>query len=141
MDIVTLRELRFRQKYLRQVRHITLDPKGPGVVRLHMVPPKTLLRRKVPYVVILNGHDVLPLNLSWAVLLACLMDSLAPFEGREVVEADWGAITGRAVEAARLVYPRVRRERMEEELARMLQSFTALARGEEPPEPVGDEPG
>ena len=105
MDIVTLRELRFRRKYLRQVRHITLDPKGPGVVRLHMVPPKTLLRRKVPYVVILNGHDVLPLNLSWAVLLACLMDSLAPFEGKEVAEADWGAITGRAVEAARLVYP------------------------------------
>ncbi|WP_418667902.1 radical SAM/SPASM domain-containing protein [Allofournierella sp.] len=137
MDIVTLRELRFRQKYLRQVRHITLDPKGPGVVRLHMVPPKTLLRRKVPYVVILNGHDVLPLNLSWAVLLACLMDSLAPFEGKEVAEADWGAITGRAVAAARLVYPRVRRERMEEELARMLQSFTALAQGEEPPEPVG----
>lgn len=137
MDIVTLRELRFRQKYLRQVRHITLDPKGPGVVRLHMVPPKTLLRRKVPYVIILNGHDVLPLSLSWAVLLACLMDSLAPYEGREVAEGDWAALTGQAVRAVRGVYPRMSRERIEEELARMLQSFTALARGEEPPEPVG----
>ena len=137
LDIVTLRELRFRQKYLRQVRHITLDPKGPGVVRLHMVPPKTMLRRKVPYVVILNGHDVLPLNLSWAVLLACLMDSLTPYEGREVAEADWQALTRQAVEAARGVYPRVKPEQMQQELARMLESFVALAQGQEPPEPVG----
>lgn len=137
MNLVTLRELCFRMKYLRQVRHITLDPKGPGVVRLHMVPPRAVLRRKVPYVVILNGHDVLPLNLSWAVLLACLMDALLPFENREVAESDWAALTDNAVRAARRVYPGVKPERIREELARMLESFTALAAGQEPPEPVG----
>lgn len=78
IDFVTLREFLFRRKYLSQVRHITLNPGGPGVVRLHMLPPASRLRRSVPYVVILNGHDVLPLNISWAILLACLMDALAP---------------------------------------------------------------
>lgn len=62
IDLVTLREFLFRRKHLSQVRHITLNPGGPGVVRLHMLPPASRLRRSVPYVVILNGHDVLPLN-------------------------------------------------------------------------------
>ena len=83
IDLVTLREFLFRRKYLSQVRHITLNPGGPGVVRLHMLPPASRLRRSVPYVVILNGHDVLPLNISWAILLACLMDALAPYADRE----------------------------------------------------------
>ena len=134
LDLVTLRELRFRQKYLRQVRHITLNPKGPGVVRLHMVPPKTTLRRTVPYVVILNGRDILPLNISWAVLLACLMDQLTPYADAEVPEDALPQIVDRAVAATRRVYPGVKAHQVREELDRMLQSFIALARGQQPPE-------
>ena len=93
----------FRRKYLSQVRHITLNPGGPGVVRLHMLPPATHLRRSVPYVVILNGHDVLPLNISWAILLACLMDALAPYADREVPDEDLEGLAEKAVAAARRV--------------------------------------
>lgn len=30
-------EERYRRKHLNCVRHITLDPKGHGVVRIHMI--------------------------------------------------------------------------------------------------------
>lgn len=136
IDLVTLREFLFREKYLRQVRHITLNPGGPGVVRLHMVPPATRLRRSVPYVVILNGRDVLPLNISWAILLACLMDALAPYADREVPDEALEGVAAKAVDAARRVYPGVKPARMRAELDRMLQSFIAIARGQQPPEEV-----
>ena len=136
IDLVTLREFLFRKKNLSLVRHITLNPGGPGVVRLHMLPPASHLRRSVPYVVILNGHDVLPLNISWAILLACLMDALAPYADREVPDADLDGVAERAVAAARRVYPGVKPDRMRAELERMLQSFIAIARGQQPPEEV-----
>lgn len=34
---ITRREKKFWEQHLSCVRHITLDPKGPGVVRLHMI--------------------------------------------------------------------------------------------------------
>ena len=136
IDFVTLREFLFRRKYLSQVRHITLNPGGPGVVRLHMLPPASRLRRSVPYVVILNGRDVLPLNISWAILLACLMDALAPYADREVPDEALEEVAAKAVAAARRVYPGVKPARMRAELDRMLQSFIAIARGQEPPEEV-----
>ena len=40
MKHMTFRERRYRRAHLDCVRHITLDPKGPGVVRIHMIPPK-----------------------------------------------------------------------------------------------------
>ncbi|HJA24459.1 MAG TPA: radical SAM protein [Candidatus Fournierella merdigallinarum] len=136
IDLVTLREFLYRKKHLCQVRHITLDPGGPGVVRLHLLPPAASLRRSVPYLVIVNGRDVLPLNISWAVLLACLMDALEPWAGREIPDETLEDIAAAAVAAARRVYPGVKPARMRAELDRMLQSFIAIARGEEPQEAV-----
>ena len=40
MKHMTFRERRYRRAHLDCVRHITLDPKGPGVVRIHMIPPR-----------------------------------------------------------------------------------------------------
>ena len=36
MSHLSLRENSYRRKHLACVRHITLDPTGPGVVRIHM---------------------------------------------------------------------------------------------------------
>ena len=40
MKAMTAREGRYRKAHLTNVRHITLDPRGPGVVRIHMLPPR-----------------------------------------------------------------------------------------------------
>jgi len=52
------------------VCHCTFNPGGPGVVRIHLVPPKFKLFGSAPYVVILNGYYVLPIGPSYAAILA-----------------------------------------------------------------------
>ena len=57
--------------YLKEsdmVYQTTIDPKGPGVVRIHLVPPHKI-RVGVPWVVIINGFRVLPILTSYAVIL------------------------------------------------------------------------
>jgi len=71
-------EERYRRKHLNCVRHITLDPKGHGVVRIHMIPPRQDAA-DAPFLLLLNGDKLVPLNLSWAILLANFMDRLEPF--------------------------------------------------------------
>ena len=81
----TFLEQRYCRKHLRCVRHITLDPKGRGAVRIHMIPPREDAP-DAPFLLLLNGSKLVPLNLSWAILLSCFMDRLEPFAGLEITE-------------------------------------------------------
>ena len=69
MAKMTWLERRYRRSRLDYVRHITIDPRGPGVVRIHMIPPRTEDPAD-PLLLLLNGAQLVPLNLSWAILLA-----------------------------------------------------------------------
>ena len=79
MMFLSRAESSYLHQHLSVVRHVTLDPEGPGVLRIHLLPCKKA-RRNVPFVALLNGQDILPLSVSWAILLAGLMDALQPFE-------------------------------------------------------------
>ena len=136
MKRMTFYEKRYRSKHLSCVRHITLDPKGPGVVRIHMIPPRTAAQDD-PFLLLLNGAQLVPINLSWAILLANFMDELEPFSGREIEESDWAAMADRSVIRTRKVYPNTRKEVLHEDLALLLRSLVAIARGQEPPVEVG----
>ncbi len=131
MSRINRREQLFRQKHLSCVRHITLDPYGPGVVRMHMIPPRPETPDE-PFLLLLNGAHLVPLNLSWAVLLSCFMDELEAFSGREISEADWKALTDAAIKAARRVYIGTSAARLRDDLQLMLESLIAIARGAEP---------
>lgn len=50
----TMLERRYRRQHLNCVRHITLDPKGRGVVRIHMIPPREDAEN-APFLLLLNG--------------------------------------------------------------------------------------
>ena len=100
----TMLERRYRRQHLNCVRHITLDPKGRGVVRIHMIPPREDAEN-APFLLLLNGSKLVPLNLSWAILLASFMDKLEPWSGREIGEQDWQSMLSAAVKATRRTYP------------------------------------
>ena len=38
MPLLSRAETQFLRRHLNQVCHVTLDPAGPGVVRIHLVP-------------------------------------------------------------------------------------------------------
>ena len=136
MSHMTWREKRYRRAHLSCVRHITLDPKGPGVVRIHMIPPRTESPED-PFLLLLNGAQLVPLTLSWAVLLANFMDRLEPFSGCEISEEDLAGMVRGAVDETHRTYPRTDRALLQEDLELMLRSLVAIAQGREPDVAVG----
>ena len=132
----TFLEQRYRRQHLRCVRHITLDPKGRGAVRIHMIPPREDAP-SAPFLLLLNGDKLVPLNLSWAILLANFMDRLEPFAGLEIGESDWRAMADAAVAATHKTYPFTKKTDLADDLALMLTSLVAIAQGREPEAEVG----
>ena len=132
----TFLEQRYCRKHLRCVRHITLDPKGRGAVRIHMIPPREDAP-DAPFLLLLNGDKLIPLNLSWAILLANFMDRLEPFAGLEISESDWHAMADAAVAETHKTYPFTKKTELAEDLSLMLTSLVAIARGQEPEAEVG----
>ena len=61
-----------------------------------MIPPREDAEN-APFLLLLNGSKLVPLNLSWAILLSGFMDRLEPFAGLEITESDWNAMAAGAV--------------------------------------------
>ena len=136
MKHMTFRERRYRRAHLDCVRHITLDPKGPGVVRIHMIPPRDDTPA-APFLLLLNGAQLVPLNLSWAIMLANLMNQLQAYEGQDLAEDQWESLLTAAVEETHRTYPRTKRQTLASDLHLMLTSLVAIAQGREPEAEVG----
>ena len=90
------------------VRHTTLNPEGPGAVRIHLVPPRYRPGGKAPYVVILNGYYVLPLGYAWAVLLENFIDEVDRYDGRPMGEAEMTKVSSETVRRSRPHISRLR---------------------------------
>lgn len=132
MKYLSYGERAFLRGHLNRVRHVTLDPDGPGVVRIHLI-PCTKPDRDTPFVAILNGQDILPLNLSWAILLTNLIEALQPHSGTELKDSDWSAINAQAVAATCKIYRKTEPLQIESDLQMMLDTLIAVAQGKEPP--------
>ena len=134
----TLRELDFAAKYFNEVQHTTLNPEGPGVVRIHLVPPKTdpALYRIYPSVAIINGQDVIPVNVSWSILLTALIIETNKYSGRPISQADADNIIDSACRTVKEVYPLISRRRLRTDIFRIMDTFRHIAYGEPPEEKI-----
>jgi len=120
------------REYKKGVSHCTFNPEGPGVVRIHLIPPKFRLFRSSAYIVILNGYYLLPLGYSWALILSNFMGQVNQFDGKPITEEDEKGIVARTVDAVRKVYPMVPRKDIEEDLEELLDVLFAVAKGNNP---------
>ena len=68
--------------------HTTLNPYQPGVVRIHLVPAKYKPFKAEPSLVFLNGKDIIPLNLSWTILLSIFIKEVNSYKGNEITDED-----------------------------------------------------
>ena len=120
------------REYQNGVSHCTFNPEGPGVVRIHLIPPKFRLFRSSAYIVILNGYYLLPLGYSWALILSNFMKEVNQFDGKPITEADEEMIVKNTVRNVRKVYPTVPKKDIEEDLEDLLDVLFAVARGNDP---------
>ncbi len=132
----TKRELRYASEHYGEVHHTTLNPDGPGVVRIHLVPPVVENGEIGASVAILNGQDVVPVNTSWSILLTEFIEAVNEYSGRAVSDKDVEDIIATACKRVKKVYPFVSSKRLKHDIGVMMETFAQIARGEEPTTPV-----
>ena len=120
------------KRFRSGVCHCTFNPGGPGVVRIHLVPPKFKLFGSAPYVVILNGYYVLPIGPSYAAILAEFISVVNEFDGEPMTEEDEAGVIARTVKTISRLYPTVPKEEIELDLDEILDVVFTVARGEMP---------
>lgn len=126
------------QRHFEGVAHTTLNPEGPGVIRIHLVPSKAPW--KDPSVVIINGQDVIPINSSWAIMLNCFIDEINPYHGREIKKEEAEKILESTLNTVKKIFPRTRRVMLKKDLDLILDSLICIAYGKEPPVQIGYKP-
>ena len=132
----TKRELAYAARKFNEVHHTTLDPEGPGVVRIHLVPPLVQGREIGASVAILNGQDVIPVNISWSILLTEFIEAVNEYSGREITDEDAARIVETTCDRVKEVYPLVGRKRLKQDIYTIMDTFRQVAFGEMPDTPV-----
>lgn len=134
---MNLKERKFYKENLTEVLHTTLNPYEPGVVRIHLIPAKYQPLRANPSVVILNGKDILPINLSWTILLAIFIKQVNNYKGKEVTDEELKDVVEKTLDEAQKVYRYPGREILKKDLNRILSVFIDIAEGKVPNENIG----
>lgn len=128
---------RYAQANYGEVMHTTLNPNGPGVVRIHFIPPVADEEDLGAGVAIINGQDILPVNTSWCVLLSEFIKAVNAYEGKEVTQEDADHIADETCKQVRKVYPLVPKKMLKDDIYRLLNTFKQVAYGEEVDESIG----
>ena len=122
-----------------EVYHCTLNPDGPGVVRIFLVPPVVDDADNAEVgasVAIINGQDVIPVNTSWSILLIEFIRAVNRYDGKAVTDKDVEDIQKATCKAVRKVYPLISKKRLREDIYTMMNTFKQVARGEAVDEPI-----
>ncbi|MBR3314076.1 MAG: radical SAM protein [Atopobiaceae bacterium] len=122
----------YAEQNFNEVYHCTLNPDGPGVVRIHLVPPlvESSDGEIGSSVAIINGQDVIPVNVSWSILLIEFIREVNRYDGRAVTDEDVENIQRMTCKAMRKVYPFVSKRRLRDDIYTIMTTFTQVARGE-----------
>lgn len=129
------REWKYMKTKFTGVSHTTLNPRGPGVVRIHLVPPKHPLRE--PSVAILNGQDIIPVNPSWTVLLNNFIAQVNLYPNQPLAQEDLDRIVEQTVTDTCRIFPRTPRETIHDDLGAMLRALMDVAYGRKPETEIG----
>lgn len=134
---MNFRERKFYKNNLTEVLHTTLNPYEPGVVRIHLIPAKYKPLKADPSIVILNGKDILPINLSWTILLAIFIKQVNEYKGKEVTEEELKNVVEKTIDQTQKIYKVPGRETIKKDLDRIISVFIDIAEGREPKEKIG----
>lgn len=135
--VTTFRESSYLKKHLNEVKHVTLNPNGSDVLRIHMIPPRRSLNKDIPSAVVINGQDIIPINLSWAILLSAFIDAITPYDGNEMQESDWDAIINNTISSVKGIYPRIKESTFKNDLWTIINTMTDIAQGKKPEADIG----
>ena len=114
-----------------EVLHTTLNPDGPGAIRIHLIPPKKEENALNPSIAIINGTDIVPVNFAWAVILAEMIRETNRYDGKEIGEQDIEKILSETVESAKKILPFFSRKHIREDMMTIYNTLRQIAYREE----------
>lgn len=114
----------------KQVIHTTWNPDGPGVIRMHMIPPKFTPFKLAQTMVIINGSEILPINESGAILLTEYVKNVNEFGEGAMTDEDLEKIIHKTFRGVKNVFPFVKDSVLKEDLYYYIDLFEAVAKGE-----------
>ncbi|MBO4915631.1 MAG: radical SAM protein [Oscillospiraceae bacterium] len=126
------RELNYARQHFNEVHHTTLDPEGPGVVRIHLVPPEPGENEIGASVAIINGQDVIPVNTSWSILLTEFIECLNEYSGKPITDEDAANVLEKTCANVKKVYPLISSKRLKNDIHTIMDTFERIARGKTP---------
>ena len=112
------------------VVHTTWNPDGPGVIRMHMIPPKFTPFKTVDSIVIINGQDIFPVIESEAILLTEYVKNVNEFGPGAMTDDDLKMILQKTFKGVRKVFHFVSDDILKEDLYNLIGAFEAIAKGE-----------
>ena len=128
----TVRNLKtYMDSSFSEVLHTTLNPDGPGAIRVHLIPPKAEENVFNPSIAIINGTDILPVNFVWAVILAELIRETNHYDGKEIGEEDIRGILDRTADNIRQLLPVLSRKRIKRDIQTIYTTIRQIAYREE----------
>ncbi len=131
------RELAYAAANFGEVHHTTLNPEGPGVVRIHLVPPVVKDGEIGASVAILNGQDVIPVNTAWSILLTEFIREVNKYAGAPINDEQAEDILNKTSDAVKKVYPLIGRKRLKRDVHTIMETFRQVAYGEPCDTPIG----
>lgn len=131
------RELEYARNHFNEVHHTTLNPEGPGVVRIHLIPPAIENDYVGPSVAIINGQDIIPVNTAWSILLTEFIEETNQYNGREINEEDFKTIIENTCKKTGKVYPMIPKSVFKKDLYRIMNTFKQVAYREPVDEEIG----
>ena len=114
-----------------EVLHTTLNPDGPGAIRIHLIPPKKEENAFNPSIAIINGTDILPVNFVWAVILAELIRETNHYDGKEIGEDEIGNILENTASSVKQIIPVLSLKRIRADIQTIYTTVRQIAYREE----------
>lgn len=136
MKKIPKRIVKYAEENFNEVLHTTINPEGPGVVRIHLIPPVISRENASSGVAIINGQDIIPVNVSWCVVLSELIKNVNVFHGREITENDTNNLIKKTIKGIRKVYPFLPSKIIKKDISVMMNTFTNVAYGKLPGEDI-----
>ena len=110
-----------------EVLHTTLNPDGPGAIRIHLIPPKKEENVLNPSIAIVNGTDVVPVNFVYAVILAEMIRMTNCYDGKEIGESDIESILTKTAASVKGLIPVLSKKRIERDIAQIFTTLKQIA--------------
>ena len=122
------RELEYAKAHFNEVHHTTINPEGPGVVRVHLIPPVITGEEIGPSIAIINGQDIIPIGPAWSILLTEFIEEVNVYDGKEITESDFQLIENHTFARMKKIYPLVPKSFFRKDLYGRLYRYLLHAR-------------